>query len=173
MKKGPSGHSIAEAIASSSLCLSYSVPLFATKLLNIYFILNDSTSLQKAISVESKGTYSALSARQRLPSHKLPLQGLEIIGWSSSCLPCSPVRPVMVHLQELKVKILSRATSSSSKDQDTENSPGFEGSMRGHPGRALSHRCPSWLKHSCWQRCRISQAICSPAKLPRLLETFP
>lgn len=149
-------------------------------LLNVYFILKRSTNVQKAISVESEGTYSALSARQRLPSHKLPLKGWEITGWSSSCLPCSPVRPVMGHLQESKVKILSRATSSSSKDQDTENkdgdtenSPGFEGSMRGHPGHALSHRCPSWLKNSIWQRCHISQPICSPAKLSRLLERFP
>lgn len=57
MKKGPSGHNIAEAIAVSSLCLSYSVPLRATILLNIYFMLNGSTDVQKAISVESEGTY--------------------------------------------------------------------------------------------------------------------
>lgn len=30
-----------------------------------------------------------LYASQSLPSHKLPLKGLDITGWSSSCLPCS------------------------------------------------------------------------------------
>lgn len=87
MEEGPRGHSIAEAIAISSVCLPYSVPLCDTMLLSIYFMLNGSTNVQKAISVESEGTHSALSARQRLPSHKLPLKGLEITGWSSSCLP--------------------------------------------------------------------------------------
>lgn len=153
MEKGPSGHNVAGAIAISSLCLSYSVPLCATILLSIYFMLNGSTNVQKAISVESEGTKCKAEAA-------ITQTSTEGVGdnWSylpSSCLPmrrapCSPVRLVMGNLQELEVKILSCPAFSCSKDQDTENSPGFEGSMKGHLGRVLSHRCPSWLKNSCW-----------------------
>lgn len=53
-----------------------------------------------------------------------PLMGLELTGWSSSCLPCSlsSCSDLTGHLQELEVKILSHASFSSFKDQDTENS---------------------------------------------------
>lgn len=71
VRKGLSGHNIAEVIAISFLRLFYSVHLCAAMLLNIYFTLNGSTDVQKAISGESKGTCSALRARQRLPSHRL------------------------------------------------------------------------------------------------------
>lgn len=63
-------------LAQVFLCLSYSAPLGATVLLNIYFMLNRSKcniSLQKATSGDSQGMYSALSLRERLPSHKLPV----------------------------------------------------------------------------------------------------
>lgn len=116
----------------------------------------------------------ALSARQRLLSHKLPLKGLDITGWSSSAfpVPCSPSYKTCYGPS-------ARADGENTVPcyflflQRSGHCSGFEGSMRGHPGYVLSHRCPSWLKNSCWQRCRISQAICSPAKLSRLVERFP
>lgn len=73
----------------------------------------------------------------------------------------------------MKVKVMSHDTFSSSKDRSAENSPGLEGSMRGHPGPALSHRWTSHLRNSRWQRCRISQAICSLLNYPSYWKDFP
>jgi len=64
-------------LAQIFLCLPYSAPLGATMLLSIYFILNCfkcKTSLEKAIAVESEGTYSALCLKEGLPSCKLPVK---------------------------------------------------------------------------------------------------
>lgn len=88
-------------------------------------------------------------------------------------LSASGIRPIMSHLQELKVKTVSCATFSSSKDQGTENSPGLEGSMRGRPGYSVIHRCPSRLRNGHWQRCLISQATCSPVNYPKYWKDFP
>lgn len=155
-RKAPTGCNIAEAIASSAFLMFvlFSAPwcyhiikyIFHIKLFQVQYKLAESHFSGKwgdVFSLKLKGEAAITQTSS------------EEVGdscWSSYRLSC---------LQEMKVKVVSHATFSSSKDRRSENSRGLEGSMRGHPGHALSHIWTSRLRNSRWQRCRISQAICS------------